>query len=289
MCVRWGGCRGDGDASSPRGAPDLRCPAGKEIIMATIDLAGLALDVWEGGDGAPLLFLHGAGGFRGDHPFLGLLGRRRRIFAPSHPGFGVSSLPDWIDRPEDIAQIYLGLLDRIAPGPIDLIACSLGGWIGAELVSMVPEKFRRLVFVAPVGVKLGSRDTLDIPDIFALPAETIEKLLYHEPERFRPDPAKMTDQELTVMLRNRETTALLTWEPYMHNPKLRHRLHRVTNKALFMRGEHDGLISAAYMDGYAALLPNARTWTLLDAGHVPQVERPDAFVSAALAFLDGEA
>jgi pimeloyl-ACP methyl ester carboxylesterase len=129
---------------------------------------------------------------------------------------------------------------------------------------------------------------LDIPDIFATPAAVQEKLLYHEPEKFRPDPAKMTDQELTVMLRNRETTALLTWEPYMHNPKLRHRLHRVTNPALFLRGEHDGLISAAYMDGYANLLPNARTLTLPATGHVPQVETPDAFVTATLAFLDGE-
>jgi len=256
--------------------------------MATIDLAGISIDLWESGEGPPLLFLHGAGGFRADHPFLGLLGKHRRIVAPSHPGFGLSSLPDWIDRPEDIADVYLNLLDRIAPGGIDLIACSLGGWIGAELTSMVPEKFRKLIFVAPVGVKLGSRETLDIPDIFALPAATIETLLYHEPERFRADPAKMTDQELTVMLRNRETTALLTWEPYMHSPKLRHRLRRVTNEALFLRGEHDGLISAAYMEGYAGLLPNARTLTLPKAGHVPHVEQPAAFVDAALAFLDGE-
>jgi len=257
--------------------------------MATIDLAGISLDLWEGGSGRPLLFLHGAGGFRADHPFLALLGAHRRVIAPSHPGFGVSSLPDWIDRPEDVAHVYLGLLDRIGGGPIDLIACSLGGWIGAELTSMVPEKFARLVFVAPVGVKLGSRDTLDIPDIFALPAATVEKLLYHEPERFRPDPAKMTDHELSVMLRNRETTALLTWEPYMHNPKLRHRLHRVVNPSLFLRGEHDGLIAADYMAGYAKLLPNARTLTIPDAGHVPQVEQPAAFVKAAVGFLDGEA
>ena len=38
--------------------------------MATIELAGSALDVWEAGDGPSLLFLHGAGGFRADHPFL---------------------------------------------------------------------------------------------------------------------------------------------------------------------------------------------------------------------------
>lgn len=257
--------------------------------MTSIDLAGIALDVWQGGEGPPLLFLHGAGGFRGDHPFLARLGRHRRISAPSHPGFGVSSLPNWIDRPEDIAHVYLGLLDRLAAEPMDLIACSLGGWIGAELASMVPERFRRLIFVAPVGVKLGSRETLDIPDIFAMPAGAVETLLYHQPERYRPDPAQLSDQELTIMLRNRETTALLTWEPYMHNPKLRHRLHRITNRALFLRGEHDGLISAEYLAGYAGLLPNARTLTLPNAAHVPQIEQPDAFVDAAVAFLNGEA
>jgi pimeloyl-ACP methyl ester carboxylesterase len=256
--------------------------------MGMIELAGVSLDLWEGGEGPPLLFLHGAGGFRADHPFLALLGRHRRIVAPSHPGFGVSSLPDWIDRPEDIAHIYLGLLERFS-GPVDLIACSLGGWIGAEVASMVPEKLGRLIFVGPVGVKLGSRDALDIPDIFALPATTIEKLLYHEPERYRADPANMSDQDLTIMLRNRETTALLTWEPYMHNPKLRHRLRRVTNPTLFLRGAHDGLISADYMEGYAALLPNARTLTVPHAGHVPHVEQPDAFVNAAVAFLNKEA
>src|ERR1700729_2205619 len=97
--------------------------SGKEIIMATVQLADVSLDVWEGGDGPPLLFLHGAGGFRSDHPFLGLLGRHRRITAPSHPGFGASSLPEWIDRADDVAHVYLGLLDRIGREPIDLIAC----------------------------------------------------------------------------------------------------------------------------------------------------------------------
>jgi pimeloyl-ACP methyl ester carboxylesterase len=120
-----------------------------------------------------------------------------------------------------------------------------------------------------------------------LPDATVEKLLFHQPERFRPDPAKLSDADLTVMLRNRETTALLAWEPYMHNPKLRHRLYRVTCPTLFLRGEHDGLVSAEYMDGYATLLPNARSATIAASGHVPQLEQPAAFVDAALAFLNG--
>jgi pimeloyl-ACP methyl ester carboxylesterase len=66
-------------------------------------------------------------------------------------------------------------------------------------------------------------------------------------------------------------------------------LRRVTNQALFLRGEHDGLISGDYLAGYAKLLPNARTLTLPGAGHVPQVEQPEAFVNAVVAFLNGEA
>jgi len=46
--------------------------------MAMIELAGVSLELWEDGEGRNLLFLHGAGGFRADHPFLALLGRHRR-------------------------------------------------------------------------------------------------------------------------------------------------------------------------------------------------------------------
>jgi pimeloyl-ACP methyl ester carboxylesterase len=255
--------------------------------MRKITLAGVDLDVWEGGDGPPVLFLHGAGGFRAEDPFVDLLSRGRRVIAPSHPGFGGSALPGWLDRPDDIAVLYLELLAQLGHAQMDLIGCSLGGWIAAELASMVPERFRRLVLVGPVGVKLGGRDTLDIPDIFATPAAMAEKLLYHDPDRHRPNLTQLSDEQLAVMLRNRETTALLTWEPYMHNPKLRHRLHRVRCPALLLRGASDGLVSAAYLEGYAKLLPNARTATIAAAGHLPQIEQPAAFAATALAFLNG--
>jgi pimeloyl-ACP methyl ester carboxylesterase len=255
--------------------------------MRKITLAGVDLELWEGGDGPPVLFLHGAGGFRAEDPFVDLLSRGRRVIAPSHPGFGGSSLPDWLDRPDDIAILYLELLAQLGHAQLDLIGCSLGGWIAAELASMVPERFGRMVLVGPVGAKLGNRDTLDIPDIFATPAAVVEKLLYHDPDRHRADLSKLSDAQLAVMLRNRETTALLTWEPYMHNPKLRHRLQRVRCPTLLLRGESDGLVSAAYLDGYAKLLPDARTATIAAAGHVPQIEQPAAFADTVLAFLNG--
>jgi pimeloyl-ACP methyl ester carboxylesterase len=257
--------------------------------MGIITLAGIDIDVWEGGGGPPLLFLHGAGGFRPGPAYLDLLGRHRRVIAPSHPGFGVSGLGDWMDRPDDIAHLYLELLDRLNIGELDIMGASFGGWIAAELATMQPGRLRRLVLVAPAGVKTGSRDELDIPDIFAQPADAVQRMLYVQPDKFRADPAAMTDEELRIMLRNRESLGLFAWEPYFHNPKLPHRLHRVTCPTLFLRGAHDGLISADYITRYAALLPDARIVTLPGAAHVPQMEQPEAFAAATLSFLQGEA
>jgi pimeloyl-ACP methyl ester carboxylesterase len=254
-----------------------------------IAIAGVELELHETGEGPPLLFLHGANGFAPDDPYVALLSAHRRLIAPSHPGFGQSSLPDWIDAVDDIAYIYCELLDRLGLAQIDLIGCSIGGWIAAELATKSPASVRRLVMVGPVGVKTGPVDRLDIPDIFALPQSDLERLLFHDPERMRMDPTQLTDEQLGIAVRNRETVALLAWEPYMHNPKLRHRLHRVTAPTLFLRGESDGLVSAEYLAAYAHLLPNARTDTITAAGHAPHVEQPERFVATVLAFLDAGA
>lgn len=102
----------------------------------------------------------------------------------------------------------------------------------------------------------------------------------------RVDPSRLTDEQLATSARNRETLALLTWEPYMHNPKLRHRLHCVTAPTLLLRGESDGLVTAEYIGRYARLLPNAQLATIGAAGHAPHVEQPEAFARTALRFLE---
>jgi len=243
------------------------------------------LELFESGQGTPLFWLHGGEGFDPRHEFAGLLAAKHRLLAPSHPGFGRSSLPDWLDSVDDIAHIYLELLDRLDLGQIDLVGCSIGGWIAAEMATKTPQRFRRLVMVGPVGVKLGRPDKLDIPDVFAMPQDEANRLLFHDPARMKFYPASVGDEELAILVRNRETLALLAWEPWMHNPKLRHRLHRAAMPALFIRGESDGLVSAQYLQGYAQLLPNARTLTILRAGHAPQIEQPKAFADALFGFL----
>jgi pimeloyl-ACP methyl ester carboxylesterase len=118
-----------------------------------------------------------------------------------------------------------------------------------------------------------------------MPRDKLNALIYHDPQS-APDLKTLPDARLQTMARNQETLALLAWEPYMHNPKLKHRLHRVGAPTLFVRGESDGLVSAQYLAGYAALVPNARSMTVAKAGHAPQVEQPEALAAAVLEFLD---
>jgi pimeloyl-ACP methyl ester carboxylesterase len=252
--------------------------------LSTVKIADVEFDFFESGRGAPVLFLHGAGGVSERQPFVAPLSAKRRLIAPSHPGFGKSSLPEWLDSIDDIAHLYLEFMDKLGLDKVDAVGCSIGGWIAAEIATKVPERVNKLVMVGPVGVKVGSPDKLDIPDIFAMPADDVNKLVYHDPSK-APDIRNMPEDELAIMFRNRETTALLVWEPWMHNPKLKRRLHRVKVPALFIRGASDGLVSDEYLKAYAKLLPNAQTRTIPAAGHAPHLEQPEAFVSAVLEFL----
>lgn len=255
----------------------------------TIAIAGIELEVFDSGaptGNIPILYLHAGRGFRPQARYVGLLADRHRLIAPSHPGFGRSSLPDWLDSVDDIAHVYLELIERLELDRIALIGCSIGGWIAAEMATKTVAPLHRLVLVAPVGVKLGPSDKLDIPDIFAMPQDRLHALLHHDPAAISEDPAQLSDEELRVIVRNWQTLALIGWEPYMHNPKLKHRLHRISVPALFLRGASDGLVSAEYVAGYARLLPQARIETIAAAGHLPQLEQPDAFASAVLSFIE---
>ncbi len=251
----------------------------------TVNIAGCEIEVHEEGSGAPLLYLHPGGGFRPTDAFIPLLVAKRRLICPSHPGFGRSALPDWIDSVDDVAHIYLELMDHYGIAKTDILGASIGGWITAEMATKAPERFSKVVFAGAVGVKTGPADKLDIPDIFVMSPPDVPKIMFHDPSKFPFDASKFTDEELAIQVRNRETLALYVWEPYMHNPKLPHRLQRIKAPTLFLRGASDGLVSAAYMDAYAKLVPGAKTLTIPEAGHGPHQEQPQAFAKAVLDFL----
>ncbi len=70
----------------------------------------------------------------------------------------------------------------------------------------------------------------------------------------------------------------------MHNPKLRHRLHRVDRPTLLVRGAADGLVSHEYAAAYTDLVPGARLETIAAAAHSPHLEQPERFVETVRRF-----
>jgi pimeloyl-ACP methyl ester carboxylesterase len=253
--------------------------SGALLERKTIDIAGVEIEYHEGGEGSSLLYLHAGGGFRPTHPAMPHFAKRHRIIAPSHPGFGRSSLPSWINSVDDFAHIYLELMQRLNLQDTILVGASIGGWVAAELATKNTSRLSHLVLIGPSGIKVGSRDTLDIPDIFAMTPAEFEKRLFRDPEKFHPNFTKMNDADLAVVARNRQTMALIAWEPYLHNPKLKHRLQMIDVPTMVVRGEHDGLISKKYAKAYADLIPGAAFMQIAEAGHAPDVEQAETFAN----------
>src|SRR5713101_5829403 len=186
-----------------------------------LNVHGVQLEVVERGEGRPILLLHGEEGLDPKSSFLDLLAAHGRVMAPSHPGFAHSPDAETIDTIDDLAYLYLDLLTERDLHEVTLIGFSLGGWIAAEMAVKSTDRLAKLILVAPAGIKVGDRETRDIPDIFALHPDEVTRLQYHDPARFAVDYAKRSDDELTVIARNREATALYAWEPYFHNPSCR--------------------------------------------------------------------
>jgi pimeloyl-ACP methyl ester carboxylesterase len=101
-----------------------------------------------------------------------------------------------------------------------------------------------------------------------------------------PDLSEASHEQLAVMAGNRTALALYTWEPYMHNPQLRHRLHRIDVPTRFIWGESDGIVSLDYARAYQSLIPGAELVTIPEAGHQPQIEQPERFLEALGSMLD---
>lgn len=255
-----------------------------EATNELVRVGEASLELYDRGSGPTIFLLHGAGGLKQGSPFLRALSERARVIAPSHPGFGKSPLPDWISTIDDLAYLYLDLLEQLDLRDVTLVGMSMGGWTAAEIAIKSTERVKRLVLADPVGIKPSGREVRDIPDIFALDDAMLAKLQFHDPAN-APNYATMSDEELTTIARNREAAALYLWEPYMHNPQLLRRLHRITIPTLFIRGASDGIVSAAYVGSYSAAIPGSSITTIANAGHNPTAEQPAAFVETVLSFM----
>lgn len=254
--------------------------------MARIAIGEVSLDAWEAGDGPTLLFLHGGDFFAPHRPFLDLLAQRFRVLAPRHPGFGASPRPDGFRTVDDLAYLYLDLLDRRGESDVTLVGASFGGWLALELAVRSLARVGRLVLLDTLGVKFSGREARDIADIYALPEDELQRRTFFDPARALPDYTAIGEAEAEAIVADRTATAFYGWRPYMHNPGLRQWLHRVRVPSLVLWGDADGIVTPDYGRKLAAALPDARFEPIGEAGHYPAIERPEAVAAAIAGFAE---
>lgn len=247
-------------------------------MARSISIAGVSLELEERGSGRPLLFLHPGEGLQPQRPWLDLLGRRYRVIAPHHPGWGNSTLPTWLSSVDDLAYLYLDLAASLNLSEAVLLGADFGGWIAAEMAVRDTRAFARLILSAPLGIKVGGVTERDIADMHAMPRDEFLRRAWADPTKAEVDYTQLTDTEIAGIARGREAFALFGWKPYMHNPRLKHWLHRIDIPTLLLWGDQDGIIGLDYCEGWRREIPGARLATLADAGHFPHWEEPEAFV-----------
>ncbi|CAN0470672.1 unnamed protein product [Phaeothamnion confervicola] len=137
---------------------------------------------------------------------------------------------------EDLAYHYLDVLDALDLRDVTLIGSSLGGWAAAAIAIKQSPRVARVVLIDPVGVKFGGHDDRDIVDIWGKGLEELTQLTFHDPAKGFINYAELPDEDVLVLSRARESAAWFGWSPYMHDPKLRSRLHRIDRPTLVLWG-----------------------------------------------------
>lgn len=259
------------------------------IIRCDVDrltVAGIELEVVRRGRGPKLLLLHGFDTIAPEAPFLDLLSRDHEVIAPSAPGFGRSPRPDDVNEVYDLVHLYLALLEAIPGERTSVVGLSFGGWLAAEMAAASCHRLRKLVLVDALGIKLGGPTSADILDIFNTHPREVARRRWRDPKRWAPDFDTMPDEEIVLHARNREALCRYGWQPFMHNPRLKRWLARISVPTLVLWGADDGVVTPDYGKTYAGLIPGARFAAIEGAAHHPELEQPRQFAEHVLAFLE---
>ncbi len=246
-------------------------------VTETIPIAGLAMPVARSGEGPPLLVLHHDIGTLRPLPFYDALARRFTVVVPSPPGYDGAERGDWIRSVRDVAALYQWLLGELAvtrtAGAVSVVGLGFGGWIAAEMATLAPRAFRRLVLVGAMGLKpergeIADQALLSYIDYVRLgfvDQRAFDRVFGAEP------PTKLLEQwDL-----NREMTFRIAWKPYMYNPTLPHLLGGVAAPSLVVWGRDDRIVPLECGERFAKTLPTARLELIEGAGHFVEMEKPD--------------
>lgn len=126
---------------------------GLPVEERTLALAGIETSVLEGGEGPPMVLLHGPGEFAAKWlRVLPQLTQDHRVIAPDLPGHGASGTGDEpLDAERTIAWLH-SLIEKTCDQRPVLVGHILGGAIGARYAIAHGDRLSRLVLVDSLGL-----------------------------------------------------------------------------------------------------------------------------------------
>ncbi len=254
-----------------------------------IDIAGITVELRRGGSGTPVLVIHGELGVPGWLESFAQLAEHHDVIVPSLPGYGRSTRPDWIMGVHDLAAwVTWFARDIDLRTPVNVIGCSLGGWVAAEIATVAPQFFNKMVLVGAMGTK---PEQGEIFDYFLESGLTGLRRAFHRPEQssafMRYWGKEWTPEETDLVEQHREMTCRIAWKPYMHSLTLRHLLPGVSTPTLLLWGGEDAITPINSGEIYQRAIPRSRLVVIENCGHMPEMEKPTEFAGLIENFLAG--
>ena len=239
-----------------------------------------------GGDGPPVLCIHGAGGARGVWKSQSRLGDRWPVISLDLSGHGES---DDVNAEAGYETLSAYVDDAVAVARETearvLVGSSLGGAVALAFALERDYSLDGLV-LAGTGARLAVLDDLLtwLDDDFDRAVEFL-----HAPDRlFHDADERYVDLSRETMY---ETGQAVTRRDFRtsHAFDVRDSVADVGAPTLAVVGEYDQLTPPWYHEELAALLPDCEMRELPDAAHLAMLERPEAFNDAVAAFLEDAA
>jgi pimeloyl-ACP methyl ester carboxylesterase len=247
-----------------------------------VEVAGVRLHLARAGSGRPALVLHHDIGSPDRLDFYDALARRFTVLLPHHPGYGKSERPSWLRSVRDVAVIYQWLLSDLAIERPSLVGLGFGGWIAAEMATMAPTAWHRLILVGAMGLKPPEGDIFDQAIVNYL---DYARAGFRDPAGFARIYGEVTTDQLVEWDICRETCFRIAWKPYMYSQTLPHLLGGVKVPALVVWGDDDRIVPRSAGELYAAALPDARFEVVPEAGHCVEMEQPEALARLVDGFI----
>jgi pimeloyl-ACP methyl ester carboxylesterase len=243
----------------------------EKIRVGEVDLA-----VLKGGRGRPTLVLHGVEGDEGWLAFHEALAANATVYAPSHPGYGRTDCPEWLNKIQHMAVFYHWFLEKAALESVDLVGVGLGGWIATEMALMCTHRLRSLVLVSPAGILPAEGEVYDI--FVESWRDVIERSFYDHktsPEYLRIYGEGYVPQFGGIREAARIMNTVLAYKPYMYDRSLPGMLGRIGVPTLVVLGDTDRIMPRECGERFQQGIPGSKLTTLERCGHWAHLDRPD--------------